>query len=224
VGALAKSVNARVASLNLAIETVKKRLNETEKARVALSAAGSREAALVAAIGQLREAVRSGRPFTAELETVRAMVPAGTPWDGALKALAPAAAKGVVTLAVLRGRFPAAATRIVRADRVGSGATWLDRTWERAKSVVVIRRTGPNVAGDTAEALVAQAEARLDDGDLAGAVAQIGKLRGPAAAAAAPWREAAEAHLAALKSVSILHAEALKRIAATGAAPKGPAE
>ena len=84
----------------------------------------------------------------------------------------------------------------------------------RARSVVVIRRTGPGVKGSGPEAIVARAEVQLDAGDLAGAVETLSALQGKAAEAAEPWLATARAHIAALAAVGTLHRAALARIGA----------
>jgi len=67
------------------------------------------------------------------------------------------------------------------------------------------------VEGDAATAVAARAEVKLNDGDLAGAVAEVATLDGAAAEAAASWRSDAEARLAADRAVSALGALVAQR-------------
>jgi hypothetical protein len=216
--ALEKALKAEVVRLESAAQALAGRLAALERlvaagASGATGAAGrGREASLVAAIGQLREAVRGGRSFVDELEAVRAL--AGTPPARAMAVLRGAAATGVPLERALRARFPAAAVAILRAAGTPAKASWVDRAIARARSVVVVRRTGPGVTGTSPEAIVARAEAQLASGDLKAAVATLGGLKGPAAAAARPWRQAARIHLTVLEAVATLHRAALARIGA----------
>jgi len=219
--ALETALKSEAARLEKAAQGLAARLSALER-QVAASAAGSagrgREASLVAAIGQLREAVRDGRRYADELAAVRAL--AKDPPARAMTLLASAAATGVPDGRGLRARFPATAVAILRAARMPAKGSWIDRAVARARSVVVIRRTGPGVAGTSPEALVARAEVQLGAGDLKGAVATLGGLDGPAAAAAKPWLDPARAHLAAIDAVAALHRAALASIGAA----KPPAE
>ena len=58
---------------------------------------------------------------------------------------------------------------------------WLDQAWARLRSLVTVRPIGGDVPGDSPEAHVARAEARLDEGDLASAVNEVQALYGAAA-------------------------------------------
>jgi uroporphyrinogen-III synthase len=64
------------------------------------------------------------------------------------------------------------------------------------------------------DAVAARAEARLAAGDVAGAVAEVDRLTGPAAAAAQAWLAAAKARLAAERTLDELSRHALARFAA----------
>jgi hypothetical protein len=219
--ALEKSLKAEITRLEEAAQGLTARLTALERqvaATVAGGAGRGREASLVAAIGQLREAVRAGRAYKDELEAVRGL--AEDPPAAAMATLQATAAKGVTEARLLRARFPATAVAVLRAARLSKKASWVDRALERARSVVVIRRTGPGVKGSGPEAIVARAEVQLNAGDLAGATKTLGALEGAAAEAAKPWLTATRAHLAAVAAVGSLHRAALARIGAA----KRPAE
>lgn len=219
--ALQNSLKAEIARLETAAQGLAARLAALER-QVASGAAGAagrgREASLVAAIGQLREAVRAGRAYLDELEAVQAL--AKNPPVRAMAILQGAAAAGVPQARTLRADFPATAVAILRAARMPEKGSWVDRAIARARSVVVVRRTGPGVKGKSPEAIVARAEVQLGAGDLAGAAATLSALEGIAAEAARPWLTAARSHLAAIGAVATLHRAALARIGAA----KPPAE
>ena len=87
-----------------------------------------------------------------------------------------------------------------------------DRLLAEAGNLVTVRPVG-EVTGETAAAVVARAEVRLARNDLAGALAEVAKLQGGAAAALAPWRAEAEARLAAEAAVDLLDGEVSARFA-----------
>lgn len=161
---------------------------------------------LLLAVGQLREAANRGEGFDAELRAVGAIAGADPEVARPLEALAPLAGKGVPTRAVLADRFDDLAGRIVRADFGPDEDGWWRQTVQRLASVVTIRRTEGDVAGDSVAAMVARAESALDRGDLAGATKELQALQGPAAQTAAPWLTDARARLAAEQALSDLTA------------------
>lgn len=185
--------------------------------------------ALVLAAGQLRGAVAEGRPYAPELAAVRAIA-AGDSLKGSagglsadLQALEPGADRGIPTRADLARRFDAAASAAVAADRP-QGGSWGEQLWDRLQSLVRIRHQPGDVPGTSADAVTARAAAALQRGDLNQAANEVAALKGPAAAAVAPWLAEARARLAADHAAAGLDAGVLTLLAATGgtggAAPK----
>jgi hypothetical protein len=134
--------------------------------------------ALVVSLGGLRAAAQSGRPFGTELQTVRALsVSLEAPQlIDPLERLSGIAETGLPTLVGLQRSFGALAGRASR----GAGAdddTWVGLTVDRVTSLVTVRRTG-QLAGDSAEAIVARTEGLLQEGDLSRAVAEADGLAG----------------------------------------------
>lgn len=172
-----------------------------------------RESAFMLAVGQLRDAVRSGRPYADALGSLRTIAGDDRDAAAALAALERHAASGVADPATLRARFAAVATRIATAvsqPREG----WFDQTLGRLSGLISVRRTGPAAAaGDGPEAAVARAELALAAGDVNGAVAALDKLTGAAADAAAPWLAGARARIAVDGAVAELDALAVGRLA-----------
>jgi uroporphyrinogen-III synthase len=172
---------------------------------------GAESQALVLAVGQLRAAMDGGRPFATELETARGLAADQPEIAAALADLAPVAGRGVPDRIVLAERFRTLGGDIVRADRAAAeGGTWVDQALGRLGSLVTVRRVGEE-GGVGVPGAVAQAEARLGRGDLAGAVAALDGLTGAARQAAAGWladaqiRVKAEAAVARATSAAIGH-------------------
>lgn len=217
----------RVLQLSAALAGAKNQLAGAEKRIAALEArsqaAGtvSRDSAFVLAVGQLREAVRSGKSFAAALAGLRAIAGDDRDAASAIAVLQPYAAGGVADLATLRTRFAVAAPRIAAAaPQPATG--WIDRVLARLSSLISIRRTGPAAAaGKGPEAVVARAELALDTGDIAGAVKALEGLTGAARDAAAPWLAGARARLAADAAVATLESEAIGRIGNTASGASG---
>jgi hypothetical protein len=67
--------------------------------------------------------------------------------------------------------------------------------WLHIRSLVTIRDGEKVLVGAPAATVLAQAQGRLDAGDVGGAVAALGQLDGPAAQAIAGWKDQAQALL-----------------------------
>ena len=223
IGVAVDALQQRMLQLSAGLAGANNRLADADKRIAALEAksqaagAASRDSAFVLAVGQLREAVRDGKPFADALSGLRAIAGDDRETAGAIAMLQPYAGGGVADLATLRARFALAAPRIAAAaPRPAKG--WIDRVLARLSSLVSIRRTGPAAAaGKGPEAAVARAEMALDTGDIAGAVRALEGLTGAAGDAAAPWLAGARARLAADAAVATLESEAIGRIGGAGA-------
>lgn len=110
------------------------------------------------------------------------------------------------TEAGLRLAFPAAARAGLIASRpIDPDMPVLSRIWGRLQELITVRQGERVLVGDPAAGVVAAAQRELDAGDLAGAVAALGRLNPPAEQAMSGWIEQAKALLdarAALASMA----------------------
>lgn len=169
-------------------------------AAAAPPAGEARRVALVLGVNELSEQVMSGRAYAEALAQVESLLGE----DKELVApLRPQADTGVPAVSALRREFDAVARAVIEAAASGEGDHWLDHVRGRLAALFVLRRTG-EVPGEAPDAVVARTEARLENSDLAGAVAEIGKLTGRSAEAAAGWLHRARARLDAEKALAAL--------------------
>lgn len=157
----------------------------------------ARASAIVSLGTRLRQALAQGQDGAADLASLQSLAGQDEELRVAIEALTPLAGKKTATLVELRQRFPAMAREIIAADAGDQAASWWEKALARLQNLVSVRRTGPDVTGEDAEARVAQAEAALQAGRLDQAVAALKPLTGQAAKAAAPWIAEAETALAA---------------------------
>lgn len=100
------------------------------------------------------------------------------------------------TEAALRLSYPDAAARAQEASRPSTENEPIgERMWLRARSLVTVKQGDKVVLGAPAAGILADAQAKLNAGDLAGTVRTLGTLDGSAAAAMADWRGKAQALL-----------------------------
>jgi uroporphyrinogen-III synthase len=165
---------------------------------------------LVLALGQIREQLARGVPYAGALATARALAAEDQAVLEQLAALEPAAERGAPARAVLHERFDAAAAEAVRSDRVAAARGWWRPIADRLSSLVSLRRVGA-VEGDGTEAILARAEQRLAADDLGGAIAELERLQGPAAAAMQGWLADARARAVADAALGRLTAHVLRQ-------------
>ena len=214
---------ARMGAIEAQIETLRKetveRLRFVEE-RIANLAAANRAtisptlAAEIVALNLLREALAAGTPFTAELAAVRALLGERA---APLGVIAPAATIGLPTNAALTHRFSELAPQLTRASAVTSG--FLDRLAHSASSLVDVRRVGEEPAGDDLASVVARVRARLERGDLVGAIDAAAKSPALAQGAAGEWLKAARLRRDADAALKTLIATSLASLAAEAGRP-----
>ncbi|MGQ0664095.1 MAG: COG4223 family protein [Pseudomonadota bacterium] len=167
-------------------------------------------------VDQLRGALNGSAPFRTELAAVHLHATADAKIAKALQGVAQMAEVGIATLGQLRERLSGVADDIVLAHRAPADATWVDQAMARLRVFGV--RVGAQIRGeddsDAVEAVVGRAEARLADGDLAGAVAELERLSGPPLAAATVWLREARARLGADLASAHLGKLAIERLLA----------
>jgi hypothetical protein len=111
------------------------------------------------------------------------------------------------TEAALREAFPALAAHARKVSRPDvSRRGFFERALTRLQQSVTVRQGDDVLIGDPAAGILAEAGGKLQAGDLAGAVASLGKLSGPAADAMKDWVDRARALLAARAALTDLAA------------------
>ena len=180
----------RLDRLEASVQALQRQAGELDRE---LGRAPGRGAAFALALGQLRQAAAQGAAFGAELEAARALAPDGLEAEFAVLA---AHAAGIASRDALARTLPAAMDAARKAERLAAADGWVEHTLARLEGLVSLRSLDGGQAGGDATAVAARARARLEAGDLEGAVAELAALAPPAAAAAAGWLAAARAHLA----------------------------
>jgi hypothetical protein len=211
-----------VERLNGQVSTLSGRLDKVDAALADRHQQVLRAEATILAVGQLRDALATSKPFPKQLAAVRAMVPGDAELGGVLDQMQPYADSGVETADDLTRDFGRLAPNLVRTAVVGDGSSWWREMLNRVGSVISIRRTGADVQGDSTDAVVARAEARLDEDDLSGAISTLQALSGAAAELASPWIHDAQHRVAVDAAESDLSRIAIGRVS-TGTPTGAPA-
>jgi hypothetical protein len=204
---------ARVAALEAQLKALEQRLGDLEN-RPAPSApapqpAVDNSAAVAAQLGALeqrlkddeqRQGALAARAALAErLQQAAMALDAGDPLGdlpGAPPALTRFARSRPPTEAALRLAYPAAAAAAADASRpANDGKSLGERILMHASTLLTVKQGNQIVVGAPAATVLGAAEAQLEAGDLAGAVATLDALDSAAAQAIAGWRGDAKALL-----------------------------
>lgn len=148
-------------------------------------------------IGQLQDAIRSGRPFTTELAALESSRP---DMKETLGPLAEPSLTGIASLAELQRQFAQVIYPAISAEDKDKSLM------KNLRSLVKIRKVGEAQEGAGDEAILARAEAKLQQGKVAEAYGETENVSPEAASQLAPWRARAGAYLAAEAALARLRA------------------
>jgi len=204
--ALGSDLPQRLAALTSAQAALEARIAHLEGIEPSVT---MKHAAAELALANLVRVSGTPEPFAAELQTFRALMPDASEAN----ALAPIALRGAPAQAALAERFPDMAAKALAAEKAGKATSWLGRLWANIGNVIVVRRIG-DVAGQDSESILARAGARLNNGDLDGAIAEVKTLKGAARSTAQGWLDAALARQAIAQGTAAL-AHRLAQVLAT---------
>ncbi len=171
----------------------------------AMSAA--RASALIGIAARLSAAVESGLPFATDLALLTPLAQGDARLTESVTALQAYAQTGVASRSALVAEFPAVAKAALADDLADD--SFGERLLGKVRALVSLRRVGNDVEGDGTEAKLARAEAALEAGDLAKAVALVKSLPAPTARATAGWLSRAEANLAAKQAADQISSQAV---------------
>ena len=171
----------------------------------AVSAA--RASALIGIAARLSAAVESGLPFATDLALLTPLAQGDARLTESAAALQTYAQTGVASRPALVAEFPAVAKAALADDLADD--SFGERLLGKVRGLVSLRRVGNDVEGDGTEAKLARAEAALEAGDLAKAVALVKTLPPPTARATAGWLSRAQAHLAAKQAADQISSHAV---------------
>lgn len=163
-------------------------------------------AAMLIGMSQLRSSLaRNNDSFDQDLALLKQTLAKEDPeLSDAIDRLAPKAKSGVLTPEGLSTEFRSLAGDIVSSSLAGENVSIEDKALARLGSLVKVEKDGERISGTQTQIKVAQAQKLLDQGDVAGAVAILQEVQGPAAAKTQPFIDQAQATLMAQKVQQML--------------------
>ena len=205
----ARGADADGAALSRTLTRLSERVTTLEGADPFRAEAAASARATVLAVAQLRETARTGAPFRRELDALKAVAGGRDDLIAEAAILERHAETGVPNLASLRDRFGAVASDALRPGAEDDDADWIDRTLQRVRSLVLLRRVGAAADPGSVDGILYRAEKHLKAGSLATAVDLLSRLDGTQRAAVDAWLRDARARLAVEQSLVALHVHAV---------------
>lgn len=186
-------------TVTAALETARQQDAALGQAFAGVPASDLKAAAYLLAMTQMRSSLaREKQPFAEDLKILMSFVGGE---DAALKAslekLAPQAEKGVLTPSGLSTELRSMTGDIVAASLSGEDVSIQERAQAKFGELLQIEKNGEPLSGTPTQATIAKSQSLLESGDLAGAIASMKTLEGPALGKASGWIGQAEATLLA---------------------------
>lgn len=204
-------LQAKVASLENALSLERARADRAEAAIRTTNQRLQTVLRTADALAHLRTSLERGYPFEHELDEVTASFSGDADAIARLQPLRQWAESGIASRADLRSALEMLGSDIVRAAILEAPQTWWQAIVARIKAMVVVRPTpdgdippAGTEDGDKPSAIVARAEAKLRDDDVAGAVNELASLNGAAADVAQAWVATARARVSADETMAAL--------------------
>lgn len=156
-------------------------------------------AAMLLGMAQLRDSLmRDNDSFDTDLNILKMTVAKDNqPLLEAIDRLAPQAKRGVLTPTGLSKEFRGLAGEVAAASLTGEEVNFQDKLKARLNDVMIVEKNGQQISGTPTQQTITEAQKKLDQGDVQGAITLLQTLEGPAAQKAAPFIDQAQATVAA---------------------------
>lgn len=199
ISSLLENMNGDLSGFSGALDNARAQSTALGQSLNGVPAEDLKAAALLLGMTQMRTALnRDNAAFGDDLEVLLSLVGEDhTALRGALERMAPHAESGVLTPAGLSNEFRSMAGDVVVASLKGEDVSLKEKAAAKMNEIFQVEKNGELVTGTPTQATLARTDKLLEEGDLAGAIAQIETLQGAERDAAALWLDQARATLAA---------------------------
>jgi hypothetical protein len=184
--------------------------SQIEEAR----SSASHQLATLTAFAQMREAIRQGQDFTSALDQLTLLLKDNAQAQKLLSELAGYAQKDIVTLAALKSGFESIIPKALAPDRETSPLK------ANLHALIRIRKVGERQQGADDESVIARAEAKIDQADIEGALAEMATLSPAASDKLAGWSAQAQDYLARERALDALQLTLVEKPATARAEPE----
>ena len=196
------------------IGALEKKLENYRNERLAIGKTNGNTVAraFLVGVGQLRLAIKTGKPFVEELKSLEAINIGEEAKDIIEKKLRDESTKGITKFSEIRLSFQRIAGKVVSNSKIEIDEEDLvTQIFSRISDSVTWRKTS-QLIGTGVEAIVARAEDNLIQGDLESAINELESLEPKAKLILGDWLQAAKKHITANKAVSSLQNIAISQL------------
>ncbi|MBI4030388.1 MAG: uroporphyrinogen III synthase HEM4 [Proteobacteria bacterium] len=213
LNAVVGNIQGRMDALDSELEQAQQEPDDLGRTLEGVSQADLKAAAMLVTLAQLRQSMNRSAPFAEDLDLLQKMAAQDDPeLNEAIARLAPQAEKGILSPEGLKGEFKGLAGDIVVSSLKGEDVSVGEKARARLNEVLKVQKDGEMVTGTDTQAAVARAQKMLDEGNIAGALAELKTLEGEAAVTAQPWMERAEVTLMAQQVQNMITRKVAGRI------------
>ncbi|MBR85678.1 MAG: hypothetical protein CMM29_02645 [Rhodospirillaceae bacterium] len=198
------------------IGALEKKLENYRNERLAIGKTSGNTVAraFLVGVGQLRLAIKTGKPFVEELQSLEPINIGEEAKDIIEKKLRDESTKGITKFSEIRLSFQRIAGKVVSNSKIEIDEEDLvTQIFSRISDSVTWRKTS-QLIGTGVEAIVARAEENLIQGDLESAINELESLEPKAKLILGDWLQAAKKHVAVNKAVSSLQNIAISQLVA----------
>jgi hypothetical protein len=175
-------------------------------------------AVMLLGMSQLRDSLaRNNNSFDNDLQLLKMTLAKDDPQlQEAIERLAPQAKSGVLTPNGLSKELRGLTGDIVEASLMGQDISIEDKAKARFGQMVMVEKNGVQISGTPTQITIAEAQKKLDTGDVAGAVALLQTVQGPAAEKTKPLINQAQATLMASQVQQLLGQNLIQKLKGLG--------
>lgn len=211
--AIIDTLQGRIGEMDAALEQAKAENAELAESLQGVTGRDISAAAMLLALTQMRDSLNRAEPFAEDLKILQQLVGEDDPeLTAAINRLAPYAESGVLTPQGLSAELRGLTGEIIAASLRGEDVSIQEKMTARLGQILSVEKDGKPIMGTEEQAIIATAQAALDRGDVAAAVAELNKLEGDAAQAASPVTAQAMGTLNAQNAVDMLMQNLVQKI------------
>lgn len=212
--------NDQVEISKLELLSLKNKIYELEKRPVIIGNNNSSDAfrdlidgpRLMILVKLLRQYIKSGDPYNEIIINLRKLFQSDSKILPYLDLLEKYSLDKTPTPLELKNSFATMKRELHKSNLRDKESSWDDKILRRLNSLIVIKRSGEELVGDSFQALLDRAETKVDRGDIEGAISELNQLLGEGERASIVWLKNASHYVNVQLALNQLEEIAIARL------------
>ncbi|MFL2654601.1 MAG: COG4223 family protein [Alphaproteobacteria bacterium] len=204
----------------LELLSLKNKIYELEKRPVIIGNNNSSDAfrdlidgpRLMILVKLLRQYIKSGDPYNEIIINLRKLFQSDSKILPYLDLLEKYSLDKTPTPLELKNSFATMKRELHKSNLRDKESSWDDKILRRLNSLIVIKRSGEELVGDSFQALLGRAETKVDRGDIEGAISELNQLLGEGERASIVWLKNASHYVNVQLALNQLEEIAIARL------------